>query len=284
MNKLFLRLTFLLMLTICGNGLAATIIDFNSLSPATPAALPGTGNYFDGYGSGASPGSWAVGGVTFNTGQFGPGWSYSNVNNIGTGGFLNQWSAVTGFGVGETGNYAMAYYSEFADKTLGMGVPYINLPSGFRFASTSITNSTYAALSMRFGDANLPNSGGDGKKFGGASGNDPDFLKATLTGYDSLNATGTTTGEVEVFLADFRSSDNSQDYVLATWLNVDLAPLGLAKSAGLRFTSSDVGAFGINTPTYLALDDLRITAVPEPGSLLVIGAVAFAFVCRYRRR
>jgi hypothetical protein len=33
--------------------------------------------------------------------------------------------------------------------------------------------------------------------------------------------------------------------------------------------SSDVGAFGVNTPTYVALDNL--VAVPEPAALGVIG-------------
>lgn len=124
------------------------------------------------------------------------------------------------------------------------------------------------------------------KKFGGVSGNDADFYRVTFTGYDQLQsngaATGNTTGSVVFSLADFTFADNTQDYILSSWSSVNLSSLGFAKSVRLSFSSSDVGAFGINTPTYLAFDNLVLTAVPEPGSL---GLVAVAILaCGLRRR
>ena len=112
---------------------------------------------------------------------------------------------------------------------------------------------------------------GDGfsKKFGGPSGNDPDFFKLTITGKD---ATGATTGAVDLFLADYRFSDNSLDYVLSDWTFVDLSSLGAVSSLAFALDSSDTGQFGINTPGYFALDDLSVNAVPEPSTALMLVA------------
>ena len=63
----------------------------------------------------------------------------------------------------------------------------------------------------------------------------------------------------------------SQPYVISQWTTVDLSPLGNAASLQFTLASSDTGAFGINTPTYFALDNLALTPVPEPGTLVLIG-------------
>lgn len=128
----------------------------------------------------------------------------------------------------------------------------------------SLSNTTYAALSMQNGDSFA-------KKFGGTTGNDPDFFRVSLNGFDGLNGTGNSVGTVTVNLADFTFANNSQDYILSNWINVDLSSIANSRSVALSFASSDVGGFGINTPTYVALDNLTITAVPEPSSLALLG-------------
>ena len=144
---------------------------------------------------------------------------------------------------------------------------YFNLPTNTRIISVDLTNATYAALSMQNGDSFA-------KKFGGATGNDPDLFSVTLRGFDNVGGTGNAIGAVNVNLSDFRFTNNSQDYILNNWLNVDLASIADARSVSLSFFSTDTGAFGINTPTYLALDNLRISAVPEPSSIALAGMVA----------
>jgi hypothetical protein len=66
-------------------------------------------------------------------------------------------------------------------------------------------------------------------------------------------------GVVEFYLADFRSADAGQDYVVQDWRTVDLKPLG-DKVASLQFAmeTTDLGDFGPNTPFYFALDDLNV--------------------------
>ena len=205
------------------------------------------------------------------------GFAYSNRTDVTTAGFGNQYSAFTGGGSNPTGatvsgeNYALGYMDSFN------GVfPTITRPPAEQFLSLRITNTTYAALSIRDGDGGS----GPGKKFGGVSGNDPDFFKLTITG---LGAGDTILGSVDFYLADFRFANNAQDYIVNTWTEVDLAPLGAAtRKIQFALSSSDNGAFGMNTPAYFAIDNVQ--TVPEPASvtLLVLGLAGFGV--RRRRK
>jgi len=115
------------------------------------------------------------------------------------------------------------------------------------------------------------------KKFGGATGDDPDWFLLTITGKDSSDAV---TGTVDFYLADYRFDDNSLDYIVDEWTWVDLTSLGGATKLEFDLDSSDVGTWGMNTPAYFAMDDLH--SVPEPSTLaifmgggLVVGAISF---------
>ncbi len=261
-------------------------VDFDELTPTTPNAT-GEGNYFDGYGASAVSGSWSSGGVTFTTNSFGPGWSYSNVNDTATGEFTNQWAAITGSGFGGVGNYALA--SGYKDVVVHpfnaeafdplnrdhlFSIPYFETPSGFMASSMRVTNTTYAHAVMANGDAFA-------KKFGGLGGADEDYLLLSAYGVDSEgNPLGIS---AEFYLADFRFADNALDYIVNTWEMFDLSPLAAAKTIHFNLTSSDLGAFGMNTPGYFAVDNLILTAVPEPGSLAMLVAVGFLAASRVGR-
>ena len=137
--------------------------------------------------------------------------------------------------------------------------PVISLPTATIVEGGYFTNTTYAALSMLQGDA-------FSKKFGGASGNDPDWFVLNITGHNGQ----TTTGQVDFHLADYRFSDNSQDFILDQWTWVDLSSLGAVTDLSFSFDSSDVGSFGVNTPVYFALDHLTVQTIPEPTSACLL--------------
>lgn len=220
-------------------------------------------SYLNG-GPTTSVNTFTSGGLSFGNrftadyGGYWSGFSISNVNNTTTPGFTNQYAAITGTGSGGGGNYAVFYSSS---------TNFIDLPAGTAPVSVDITNTTYAALSMKNGDSFA-------KKFGGTTGNDPDYFKLTLTGYTGASGSGSVTSAIDVYLADFRFADNSLDYILSSWLTVDLTSLGQAQSIGLSFETTDVSFGFANTPTYVALDNF--TAIPEPASLslLVLGSAA----------
>jgi hypothetical protein len=159
---------------------------------------------------------------------------------------MNQYSAYNlpnGGGDGSA-NYGVAFNFQLGDA-------YVLLPDGTMPASVRVTNTTYAALSMRDGDMFA-------KQFGGPDGTDPDFFVLTVHG---LDANGVATGSVEFFLADYRFQDPNLNYIVSSWTTVDLTPLGNASSLAFELTSSDIGPFGMNTPAYFAIDNLVVTPV-----------------------
>lgn len=51
------------------------------------------------------------------------------------------------------------------------------------------------------------------------------------------------------------------------WTKVDLTPLGKCAALSFRMTSTDIGMYGINTPTYFALDGLTVSTENPTTSL-----------------
>jgi hypothetical protein len=181
----------------------------------------------------------------------------SNHTDTTTPGYGNQFSAITGGGADGSAFYGVSFV---VGSDPG---PTVLLPAGVEPVSMQITNTTYAALSMLHGD-------GFAKKFGGTDGHDPDWFKLTVTGLDDGGAPA---GTVEFYLADYRFEDDGQDYIVQEWIDLDLTPLVAARALRFELTSSDVGAYGMNTPAYFAMDNFVF--VPEPGSaLLLLGAAA----------
>lgn len=197
------------------------------------------------------------------------GFTVSNRTDVTTPGFGNPGSAIAGGGFGDA-NYAVGYV-DGAGLSLGFVSAGGVVPETMR-----VTNTTYAALSMRDGDAFA-------KQFGGADGGDPDYFRLTIEGID---ATSAVTGTVEFYLADYRFADDGRDYIVESWEEVDLSTLGSGVTE-LRFSleSSDMGPFGMNTPSYFAMDELSFTAVPEPSVIAVLaGIAALGAIARRRSR
>ncbi len=194
-------------------------------------------------------GGFLSGGVAFNnsynsTYDSWEGWAYSNTTDTTTAGYTNQYSAYAGAGAGDSNTYAVAYASGWGTT------PTIELPaySGLGFESITLTNTTYAALSMLDGDSVA-------KQFGGSTGDDEDWFLLTITGVD---ADGTSVGTVDFYLADYTSADNSEDYIVDEWVSVDLTSLDDAVALEFSLSSSDVGDWGMNTPAYFAVDDVTL--------------------------
>ncbi|NBB88810.1 MAG: DUF4465 domain-containing protein [Bacteroidetes bacterium] len=111
--------------------------------------------------------------------------------------------------------------------------------------SVDITNTTYAYYVIRDGNQ-------FSKAFGGPSGDDPDYFYIRWKGF----LQGEVTDSLDIYLADYRFSDNSQDYILSDWTSFNLEELGVVDRVEIEFFSSDVGQFGINTPVFFNLDNL----------------------------
>ena len=183
---------------------------------------------------------------TYN-GSFGgyweSGWAYSNMKDSTTAGYMNQYSARTGVGYNGSANYAIAQ-GGFINIVLRLNT----VAKGKQVDGFYVTNSTFAAISMRDGDQIA-------KKFGGTTGNDPDWFKLKITKY--LGGTLQTNDTVVFYLADFRFPNNSQDYIIKTWQYVNLKPLGNVDSLLFVLSSSDNNSFGMKTPNYFCMDNFK---------------------------
>lgn len=174
------------------------------------------------------------------------GFAYSTKRDSVTSGYGNLYSAKAAIGNNNSATYVV-----------GQNGAKISLPPiAIRNLTNScyITNSTYAYNSMRDGDMFA-------KKFGGPTGNDPDWFKLTIKGsmFGFMQP-----DSIEFYLADFRNSDNSQDYILKTWEFVDITPLGMVDTLYFNLSSSDVGSFGMNTPAFFCMDDF---STPEQSGI-----------------
>ena len=166
------------------------------------------------------------------------GFIYSNITDSTTSGAANKYSSKAA-----SGNNSENYLIAQNKSTIHLnGAAANNVVSG-----TYITNTTYAANSMRDGD-------GFAKKFGGLTGNDSDWFLLTIKGY---TAGSLTVDSVNFYLADYRFTDNTQDYIVKDWRWVDLTSLGNVDSLSFSLNSSDAGGFGINTPAFFAIDNFN---------------------------
>lgn len=169
------------------------------------------------------------------------GFALSTMRDSITEGFTNLFSAITA-----SGHMSPTY-------AIGQNNAWIyNNDSSIQMAEgVYVTNSTYAALSMKNGDAFA-------KKFGGTSGNDSDFFVMHFVGFFEGNLSDT----ISFYLADYRFSNNNEDYILNSWTWVDLTAIGKFDSIQISLASSDNGQFGMNTPAFYALDDFTVKPAP----------------------
>lgn len=198
------------------------------------------------YNGADSAGGFTSGNVFFNnvySGYHASGYAYSNVTDNTTAGYTNAYSAFPG--TGADGSEIFAIHT---------GSDTIVFPNAVSLDQVSITNTTYAGISMRdgdqfakvFGDTVDANGNNDGT-------NGEDFFFLRMKAWD---VSGNLVDSIDVYLADFRFADTLDDYILDTWLDVDLSSFVDVKSITSKLYSSDIGSFGMNTPNYYAMDNL----------------------------
>ena len=156
----------------------------------------------------------------------------------------HQFAAITGGGKSGTGTpYFVAYWnsSEVVNSLADASCSFCKTDSAeFTPVSMLVSNTTYTYYAMLNGT-------NWSKKF--AKG---DWLKLSAYG---IAADGQITGPVETYLADYRTDTPS---ILKGWTYVNLEALGKVKGVFFAIDSSDKGEWGINTPTYFAVDRIII--------------------------
>ena len=180
-------------------------------------------------------------------GGYWSGFAISNTTNTTTQSFLNQYSSVTGSGAGGSANYAVHY----TPGTISAE------SANTQITEFKITNTAWTKLVMEngnslakvFGSPNGANGMPDGT-------NGEDYFKVWIVASSEAGDLDS----MEFFLADYRFSDDAQDYIVDSWETIDLVQEFSFPVSELNFIfkSSDVNGAGyINTPTYFAIDDIK---------------------------
>lgn len=173
----------------------------------------------------------------------------SQWNDMDSAGYTNQCSVYyrdgkSGFG-GNNGSKTFAvsngYKNSFSDTR-----PVV----GFKTEGTEkifdhfyVNNSTYTYLCMSEGDAFC-------RRF---SYNDKDWFKLIITGLDNE---GRETGEIEFYLADFRTPQSKG--IVTKWTKVDLSSLGRIHQLRFNLDSNVANDFGMAVPAYFCFDDVTV--------------------------
>jgi hypothetical protein len=182
-------------------------------------------------------------------GYWNGGFAYSNMKDSVKGDFTIMYNAKPGTGALNSDKYAV--YNPGYGKSVTLRT---TARQKFFPQSVYLTNNTYAFNSMRDGD-------GLAKKFGGASGNDSDWLKLTIYAWSNGQRKS---DSVNFYLADYRFANNALDYIVRDWRLVNLNSLGSVDSLTFNLTSTNNDQFGMLTPAYFCMDNLSIT-IPTTG-------------------
>lgn len=164
------------------------------------------------------------------------GFAYTNKNNVDSGNYRHLYNCIAGKGYNNSTYYATGQ----ANGKIKLKTSTDNTVNGFY-----VTNSTYAYKSMKNGDLFA-------KKFGGTTGNDPDWFKLTVKGFFGG---AMKTDSVEFYLADYRFSNNTLDYIVNGWQWVNCSSLGIVDSIQFFMYSTDNSAWGMNTPAFFSIDN-----------------------------
>lgn len=218
---------------------AQFVVDFENV------VFPNGQNYWNGSDE---TGGFTISGASFNN-NYNAAWmswsgfAVSTENDVTTAGWGNQYSCFAGAGANGSSKFALWY---------GNGEITFAIPT--QVMSMAVANTTFAGLSMRDGDAY-------GKVFGSIYNADgevdgtegKDWFKLTITGMDADNEP---TSSIDFYLADFRSENVDEHFILDVWSVIDLTDLGTVEKLVFEMQSTDIGQFGMNTPGYFAMDNL----------------------------
>lgn len=151
---------------------------------------------------------------------------------------LNQFACTAKGGLKGVGTpFVVAYFSDYETMMTEMANTYIMFDNEYYPSEVSICQNTYTLEGIVNGIAQA-------HKF-----TDKDTLALFISG---LNSNYEEVNTITYYLAvDGKYNQN--------WDKVDLSSIGQCWGLSFRMTSTDKGEWGINTPTYFALDGLTIS-------------------------
>lgn len=145
----------------------------------------------------------------------------------------SEFNSCVGGGM-ESRQFAVGYFSEYNYNNNNQG-PAIYAEKAYKPEYVYVNNTAYAYQSMLYGDSYA-------KKFDA-----DDYFVLKIIGRTEK---GEETGHVDFYLA-------KDGKIVNEWTKVDLTPLGAVSNIDFVMDSSDKSAYGMNTPAYFCIDNMK---------------------------
>jgi uncharacterized protein DUF4465/type IX secretion system substrate protein len=174
-------------------------------------------------------------------GYWSTGWAASTYYDTTTAGYPNLYGCAAYKGYANSNTFAVG--TTAGNLTIRLTDSLI----GKTVSGVYVCNSTYAYKSMKNGDT-----------FGDTafSAKNKDWFKLTIRNYHG----GVLAADsAEVYLADFRYADTTNNYILKTWMWVDLTSLGNTDSLVFFLHSTENNTYGMMTPAFFCIDNLTLS-------------------------
>lgn len=161
---------------------------------------------------------------------------------------LHQFNSAAGGGASGSAAYAVAYVDPyFGICTMTNATPGVDRV----IPGIQLTNTAWVRDAVMYGD-------GMSRVDGGMA--HGDWLKLTVTG---TRADGSGTSK-EIYLADYRSDNPADRYVLTGWEWFPLDDLGAVNALTFTLDGTKRNQFGMTTPAYICIDEV---GVPCPATV-----------------
>lgn len=152
----------------------------------------------------------------------------------------DQFNSVVGHGVNGSSNYAVVYPSHVMGHT--MVVP-THKPQGDSIRGCYVTNNAWVKY------VSLHGTGTDSK------GKQDKYTPFTTGDWVKLTAKADNGKSVSFYLADYRSSNPADHYLIESWQWLDLRSLGVVKNVTFTMDGNRHNQYGTTIPTYFCMDD-----------------------------
>ena len=152
----------------------------------------------------------------------------------------DQFNSVVGHGVNGSSNYAVVYPSHVMGHT--MVVP-THKPQGDSIRGCYITNNAWVKYVSLHGAGTNSN----GKQDANTPFTTGDWVKLTAKADNGKS--------VSFYLADYRSSNPADHYLIESWQWLDLRSLGVVKNVTFTMDGNRHNQYGTTIPTYFCMDD-----------------------------
>ncbi len=209
----------------------------------------------DFYGGGMALSQWNY--RSNPAGQGGVDWWYSYHNQCSVYNVNSTDGANQGAGADGSNTFGICFGYKDNNSMSGRSRLSFTNRAEFPLVSVDFCNSSYVYGTLMEGN---PFGSHPDKNIKEAKG----WFMVEVYGFDASNNPVNGGKPVQFYLCDYRDGSATATETISTWKTCDLSALGKVNAIEIDLKGSDYGTYGLNTPSYVCIDNLRIDVTPAP--------------------